>query len=263
MPCYATCSSIHLGWSFVRGLLISMPLSFSASWLCPDHHSDYCLSPVLSNRFLPLEHKSFLIRFLFFVSIFFIFSLIISISLFYISHHSFFLFWLLLLFLLPPVKILNRQLHFGSFHTLLILVHSLCAPDSYGHCFFSPIDPKSHASLLKIKILKNIKQASSTMLTWFTLQSHAPPLRRLALSRLNCNSPNVTVAVFLFICKYVWMRDGQPKCRTCHLRQWMQRSWPLIAWLVVGTFAERQEPCVSGSSVCSSRSHSSGAAVWK
>lgn len=93
VPCHIKLHIFALilaGVFFVRRLLIFRPTSFSSSLLFPENHFDYCLSPVLSNRFLPLEHKSFLIRFLFLVSVFFIFSLVIFISSFCISCHLFF-----------------------------------------------------------------------------------------------------------------------------------------------------------------------------
>ena len=66
-----------------------------------------------------------LLRFLFFVSKVFIFSLIIFITLFCISYNSFFFNVLLILFLLSLGKILILQSNFVSFPNLITLYHLL------------------------------------------------------------------------------------------------------------------------------------------
>lgn len=121
VPCHIKLHIFALilaGVFFVRRLLIFRPTSFSSSLLFPENHFDYCLSPVLSNRFLPLEHKSFLIRFLFLVSVFHLFSSNLHLFVLYFMSPFFFVLLILLLFSLVKMLILRFHLvpyYFSSF----------------------------------------------------------------------------------------------------------------------------------------------------
>lgn len=100
---------------------------------------------------------------------------------------------------------------------------------------------KSLALLLKIKILKNIKQASSAGLTRFPLQSCAPHRIPLPGAGLGCNDPTFTVvAVCVYVCvSEKWTTQMQGLQR----RERVGWSGPSLRAQLVGEFVGQQEQC--------------------